>query len=33
MLKGFFNVPLPENEPVKNYSPDSPETGGLKKGY
>ena len=31
MLKGFFNVPLPENEPVKNYSPDSPERAALKK--
>ena len=31
MLKGFFNVPLPENEPVKDYSPDSPERAALKK--
>lgn len=25
MLKGFFNVPAPVNEPVKAYSPGSPE--------
>ncbi len=25
MLKGFFNVPVPINEPVKNYAPGSPE--------
>ncbi len=25
MLKGFFNVPLPVNEPVKSYKPGSPE--------
>jgi len=25
MLKGFFNVPLPINEPVKSYAPGSPE--------
>lgn len=25
MLKGFFNVPTPHNEPVKNYAPGSPE--------
>ena len=25
MLKGFFNVPKPVNEPVKSYAPGSPE--------
>lgn len=25
MLKGFFNVPTPVNEPVKTYAPGSPE--------
>jgi 1-pyrroline-5-carboxylate dehydrogenase len=25
MLKGFFNVPEPKNEPVLNYAPGSPE--------
>jgi 1-pyrroline-5-carboxylate dehydrogenase len=25
MLKGFFNVPAPVNEPVKSYAPGSPE--------
>jgi 1-pyrroline-5-carboxylate dehydrogenase len=25
MLKGFFNVPNPHNEPVKSYAPGSPE--------
>ncbi len=25
MSKGFFNVPAPHNEPVKNYAPGSPE--------
>jgi 1-pyrroline-5-carboxylate dehydrogenase len=25
MLKGFFNVPTPHNEPVKGYAPGSPE--------
>ena len=30
MLKGFFNVPSPENEPVKNYAPGSPERAALK---
>ncbi|MEB2781150.1 L-glutamate gamma-semialdehyde dehydrogenase [Algoriphagus sp. C2-6-M1] len=25
MLKGFFNVPIPVNEPVKSYAPGSPE--------
>ena len=30
MLKGFFNVPAPANEPVKSYAPDSPERAALK---
>jgi len=30
MLKGFFNVPVPQNEPVLNYGPDSPERAALK---
>jgi 1-pyrroline-5-carboxylate dehydrogenase len=30
MLKGFFNVPTPVNEPVKSYSPGSPERKELK---
>jgi 1-pyrroline-5-carboxylate dehydrogenase len=25
MTKGFFNVPLPKNEPIKSYAPGSPE--------
>ena len=25
MLKGFFNVPTPVNEPIKAYAPGSPE--------
>jgi len=25
MLKGFFNVPTPHNEPIKSYTPNSPE--------
>ncbi len=25
MLKGFFNVPKPVNEPIKGYAPNSPE--------
>lgn len=31
MLKGFFNVPTPKNEPVKAYSPGSPERLELQK--
>ncbi|WP_069659348.1 L-glutamate gamma-semialdehyde dehydrogenase [Arcticibacter eurypsychrophilus] len=31
MTKGFFNVPTPVNEPVKNYSPGSPERSYLKE--
>ncbi|MFC2125392.1 L-glutamate gamma-semialdehyde dehydrogenase [Bacteroidota bacterium] len=30
MSKGFFNVPVPENEPVKVYRPGSPEREELK---
>jgi len=30
MLKGFFNVPVPQNEPVLNYGPGSPERAALK---
>jgi 1-pyrroline-5-carboxylate dehydrogenase len=28
---GYFNYPLPVNEPVKSYAPDSPERKALKK--
>jgi 1-pyrroline-5-carboxylate dehydrogenase len=31
MTKGFFNVPIPKNEPVKSYLPGSPERKELKK--
>lgn len=31
MLKGFFNVPTPLNEPVKSYAPGSPERKELQK--
>ncbi|MFD2873652.1 L-glutamate gamma-semialdehyde dehydrogenase [Mucilaginibacter ximonensis] len=30
MLKGFFNVPAPQNEPVLNYGPNSLERAALK---
>ncbi len=30
MTKGFFNVPVPKNEPVKSYKPGSPERIELK---
>lgn len=30
MLKGFFNVPEPKNEPVKNYAPGSEERASLQ---
>jgi 1-pyrroline-5-carboxylate dehydrogenase len=30
MLKGFFNVPAPTNEPVLSYAPGSPEKKALK---
>lgn len=29
-MNGFFNVPKPTNEPVKDYAPNSPETISLK---
>lgn len=31
MLKGFFNVPVPVNEPVKSYAAGSPERAELQK--
>lgn len=31
MLKGFFNVPTPSNEPVLDYAPGSPEKKALKE--
>lgn len=31
MLKGFFNVPVPQNEPVKGYAPGSPERNELQQ--
>ncbi|GAA4095934.1 L-glutamate gamma-semialdehyde dehydrogenase [Mucilaginibacter panaciglaebae] len=31
MLKGFFNVPAPQNEPVLNYGPHSVERAALKQ--
>ncbi|AEI47905.1 L-glutamate gamma-semialdehyde dehydrogenase [Runella slithyformis] len=30
MATGFFNVPVPKNEPVKSYAPHSPERAALK---
>ena len=30
MSKGFYNVPIPVNEPVKSYMPGSPERNSLK---
>lgn len=30
MLKGFFNVPIPQNEPVLNYAPGSVERNALR---
>jgi len=30
MLKGFFKVPVPQNEPVLNYGPRSVERATLK---
>ena len=30
MLKGFFDVPVPQNEPVLNYGPGSAERKTLK---
>lgn len=31
MLKGFFNVPVPRNEPVLSYAPGTPEREGLQQ--
>jgi 1-pyrroline-5-carboxylate dehydrogenase len=31
MTKGIFNIPFPENEPVKSFSPNSPERESIKK--
>ncbi|NHE55320.1 L-glutamate gamma-semialdehyde dehydrogenase [Cyclobacterium plantarum] len=31
MLKGFFNVPEPKNEPVRNYAPGSKERASLQE--
>jgi 1-pyrroline-5-carboxylate dehydrogenase len=33
MLKGFFNVPNPVNEPVKQYAPNSPEKTAVLAAY
>jgi 1-pyrroline-5-carboxylate dehydrogenase len=33
MLKGFFKVPLAQNEPVKSYAPGSPERRELQETY
>lgn len=33
MLKGFFNVPTPVNEPVKSYAPGTPERAELQDTY
>ena len=33
MLKGFFNVPTPVNEPVKSYAPNSPEKASVLEAY
>jgi 1-pyrroline-5-carboxylate dehydrogenase len=33
MGKGFFNVPVAINEPVKSYAPGSPERDAVKKAY
>ncbi len=30
MTDTLFNIPKPENEPIKNYSPGSPEKSSLK---
>ena len=30
-MPGFFNVPTPKNEPVKNYAPHSPERAAVEK--
>lgn len=31
MSKGFFNIPVAKNEPIKSYAPDSPERVELKE--
>ena len=31
MSKGFFNIPVVKNEPIKAYAPGSPERAELKK--
>jgi 1-pyrroline-5-carboxylate dehydrogenase len=31
MSTGFYNVPIPKNEPVKSYAPSSPERADLQK--
>ena len=33
MLKGFFNVPKAVNEPVKSYTPKSPEKKAVLEAY
>ena len=33
MGKGFFNVPIAVNEPVKSYAPGSPEREAVLKAY
>ncbi len=33
MLKGFFHVPTPVNEPVKQYAPNSPEKAAVLAAY
>jgi len=33
MGKGFFNVPIAVNEPVKSYAPGSPERDAVLKEY
>lgn len=33
MLKGFFHVPKPVNEPVKSYAPNTPERAAVNEAY
>lgn len=33
MLKGFFHVPAPQNEPVKSYAPGTPERAEVQQTY
>ena len=33
MLKGFFHVPKAVNEPVKSYTPNSPEKAAVLEAY